>query len=53
MMNTNYRELNIDELAMVAGGIRVKTNSEASYEEIPTSHEFDGIPRGGKVSVRV
>ena len=41
MMNTNNRELNMNELAIVTGGIRVKASD-------PIFHNENGIPRGGK-----
>ncbi len=56
MMNTNYRELNIDELTMVIGGIRVKSENVVENEAedfiVPTE-QMVGIPRGGKLRVRV
>ena len=52
MMNTNNRELNMNELAMVTGGIRVKSQKEA-FNENELMNGTVGIPRGGKVTVRV
>ncbi len=52
MMNMNNRELNMNELAMVSGGVRVKTHKEA-LNECPNVNDINGIPRGGRVQVRV
>ncbi len=48
----NNRELNMNELAMVNGGIRVKTHKE-TLDECPNVNDKNGIPRGGRVKVRV
>ena len=53
MMNTNNRELNMNELAMVTGGIRVKGQKEAFNENDPMNNLEVEIPRGGRVQVRV
>ena len=52
MMNMNNRELNMNELEMVTGGIRVKTHKEA-LDECPNVINENGIPRGGRLQVRV
>ena len=58
MLNRDCRKLNMDELSQVAGGIRVL--SEAGSFDItepeaadPMNEKRVGIPRGGKLSVRV
>ncbi len=51
MLNRNYRKLNINELEKVAGGIRVLNETENNYSPDPSN--MAGIPRGGKLQVRV
>ena len=53
MMNTNYRELNIDELMMVAGGKEARAEADPIIDINPMKDKTNGIPRGGKFSVRV
>ena len=53
MMNMNNRELNMNELAMVTGGIRVKSQKEACNENGLMNNVEVGIPRGGRVTDRV
>ena len=59
MSNKDYKELNMDELDMVAGGIRVLCSSgqidNTVISDMIGSQEPNivGIPRGGKVHVRV
>lgn len=52
MMNINFRELNIDELTMVTGGIRVKRENEAVDFNVSAEQRVE-IPRGGKLQIRV
>jgi hypothetical protein len=51
MMNTNNRELNMNELEMVAGGTEVMYEAEIFCGSDPVGQ--NGIPRGGKLGVRV
>ncbi len=52
MMNINCRELNIDELTMVIGGIRVKRENDPIDLNIPTELEV-GDSNDRKVGIRV
>ena len=53
MMNTNYKEMNIDELAMVTGGAEVSAQEvDINVNDWRDPHE-NGIPRGGRFGVRV
>ena len=53
MMNTTNRELNMNELAMVTGGVEVISEAEIFCGSDPINQNEFGIPRGGKITVRV
>ncbi len=53
MSNRNYRKLNMNELEKVAGGIRVLGESGDFGNADPVDTNKVGIPRGGRVQVRV
>ncbi|MBQ3795490.1 MAG: hypothetical protein II842_04280 [Butyrivibrio sp.] len=53
MMNTNNRELNMNELSMVTGGTEAMYEAEIFCGSDPINPNEFGIPRGGKVTVRV
>ena len=59
MLNRNYRKLDMNELDKVAGGIRVLgengdfNNPENNDSTDPKEKNLGGIPRGGRLGVRV
>ena len=53
MMNTTNRELNMNELEMVTGGVEVISEAEIFCGSDPINQNDNGIPRGGKLGIRV
>ncbi len=52
MINTNNRQLNLNELAMVTGGIRINHQKESSCDNI-CKNSTVGIPLYRRVQIRV